>query len=290
MPNIRGLIKIHKYESPIRPIVNCKTVLVYKLAKLLTKVLQTYIPLPYTFSVKNTVQFINDLTNIPYNKKLILASFDISNMYTNIPTEELIKIITTACQNNNIEDNLKQNIIKLSKTIRGQNYFQFLDKTYVQTEGLAMGAPTSSIFSELYLQFLKNSTIYNILINYDVKGYFRYVNDILIVYDEEKTNVDTLLDCFNNISPKLKFTIEKEMEHKINFLDITINREPNKISIDVYRKPTYTDVIIPNDSCQPREHKMAVINYLYNRMNTYQLSPEKMAKRKHQHTAVPKKQ
>jgi hypothetical protein len=80
----------------------------------------------------------------------------------------------------------KQNIIKLSKTIIDQNYFQFLDKTYIQTEGLDMGAPTSSIFSELYLQFLGNSTIHNILLNYDIKGYFRYVDDILIVYDEEK--------------------------------------------------------------------------------------------------------
>ena len=165
----------------------------------------------------------------------------------------------------------KQSIIKLSKTLIDQNYFQILDETYVQTEGLAMGAPTSSIFSELYLQFLENSTIYNILLNYHIKGYFRYVDDILIVYDEEKTNIDTLLDCFNNISPKLKFTIEKEMEHKINFLDITINRESNKMSIDIYRKPTYTDVIIPNVSRHPREHKMAAIHYLYNRGNTYQL-------------------
>jgi hypothetical protein len=138
-----------------------------------------------------------------------------------------------------------------------------------------MGAPTSSIFSELYLQFLENSTVNNFLPNYDIKGYFRYVDDILIVYDEEKTNIDTLLECFNNISPKLKFTIEKETEHKINFLDITINTEPNKISIDIYRKPTYTDVIIPNDSCHP---KMAAIHYLYNRMNTYHLSHGKWQK------------
>jgi len=112
-----------------------------------------------SFNVKNTVQLIKDLANIPYNQKLRLTSFDISNMYTNIPTEELIKIIKTACQNNNIEDNLARNIINLSKIIIDQNYFQFLDKTYVQTEGLAMGAPTSSIFSELYLQFLEKSTI-----------------------------------------------------------------------------------------------------------------------------------
>ena len=72
-----------------------------------------------------------------------------------------------------------------------------------------MGAPTSSIFSELYLKFLENSTIYNFLLNYDIKGYFKYVDDILIVDDEEKTNIDTLLECFKNISPKLKFTNEK---------------------------------------------------------------------------------
>jgi hypothetical protein len=141
-----------------------------------------------------------------------------------------------------------------------------------------MGATASSIFSELYLQLLENSMIYNILLNYDIKGYFRYVDDIRIVYGEEETNIDTLLDCFNKISPKLKLTTEKEMKHKINFLDITFNREPNKISIDIYRKPTYTDVIIPDDSCHPRELKMAAIHYLYNMMNTYQLSPEKRQK------------
>jgi regulator of sigma D len=75
-----------------------------------------------------------------------------------------------------------------------------------------MVAPTFSIFSELYFKFLKNSMICNTLLNYDIKGHFRYVDDILIVYDEEKTNIDTFLDCFNNISPKLKFTIEKEID------------------------------------------------------------------------------
>ena len=79
------------------------------------------------------------------------------------------------------------------------------------------------------------------------------------------------------------------MEHKINFLDVTLNREPNKISIDIYRKPTYTDVIIPDVSCHLREHKMAAIYYLYNMMNTYQLSPEKTAKSKYQNRADPKK-
>jgi hypothetical protein len=54
-PTIRGLIKIHKEDSPIRPIVNWKNVPSYKLAKTLPKKLEIYTPLPYTFNVKSTV-------------------------------------------------------------------------------------------------------------------------------------------------------------------------------------------------------------------------------------------
>jgi len=50
--------------------------------------------------VKNTTHLINDLKEIQYDQNLRLASFDIKNMYTNIPTSELITIIYKACQDN----------------------------------------------------------------------------------------------------------------------------------------------------------------------------------------------
>jgi hypothetical protein len=50
----------------------------------------------------------------------------------------------------------------------------------------------------------------------------------------------------------------------------------------IYRKPTQTDIIIPNDSCHEHEHKISSINYVMNRLNTYPISEE--AKRKEQKT------
>jgi hypothetical protein len=81
-PTIRGLIKIHKEDSPIRPIVNWKNAPAYKLVKMLVKKLQIHIPLPYTFpshtnsppmhiplpytfNVKNIIHLINYLFEIP---------------------------------------------------------------------------------------------------------------------------------------------------------------------------------------------------------------------------------
>jgi len=203
-PSIRGLVKIHKEDSPIGPIISWKNAPAYKLAKVLVEKHQTYIALLYTFNVKNTTHLIHDLFDIPYDQNLKFASFDITNMYTNIPTSELVTIIDITCQNNYIENSAKSDIIKLTKTITDQNYFQFLDKTYIQSEGLAKGTPTSSIFSEFYLQYLENTKIYNFLLNHNIEGYLCYVDDILIVYKENRTNVNDVLDCFNKLTPKLK--------------------------------------------------------------------------------------
>jgi hypothetical protein len=86
IPMIRGLIKIHKKDSPIRPQANWKNAPAYKLAKMLVRKLKIHIPLPHNFNVKNTVHLINDLLEVPYNQNLKFASFDITNMYSNVPT------------------------------------------------------------------------------------------------------------------------------------------------------------------------------------------------------------
>ena len=168
---------------------------------MLVKKLHIYVPLPYAFNVKNTTYLINELQGIPYNQNLKLASFDITNMYRNIPTHDLITIINEIFQNSYVDNNIRTDTIKLTKTIVNQNYFQFLNDNYVQTEGLAMGAPTSAILSEIYMQFLENNVIYNILKVHSIKGYFRYVDDILIVYDTIESNIHEVLDDFNQIAP-----------------------------------------------------------------------------------------
>ena len=50
-----------------------------------------------------------------------------------------------------------------------------------------------------------------------------------------------VFDSFNKLIPTMKFTIEKEVEYKINFLDFTIAKEQYKLTFDVYRKLTTTD-------------------------------------------------
>ena len=113
------------------------------------------------------------------------------------------------CDEHDMNDRLKQEIMTISKILIEQNYFQFHDTIYIQNEGLAMGAPTSSVFSEIYLQYIEHTEICDILLKHQVETYFRCVDDILMLSKETQINIYDILNAFNNIMPSMKFTLEE---------------------------------------------------------------------------------
>jgi hypothetical protein len=98
---------VHKSGNPIRPIANWCNTPAYKAAKYFVKSLSKVISLPYAYNIKNTLQLINDLKEININPHTRLASFDISNMYTNIPTQDL-KYIIPNILNHNISNTIEK--------------------------------------------------------------------------------------------------------------------------------------------------------------------------------------
>jgi hypothetical protein len=100
-----------------------------------------------------------------------------------------------------------------------------------------------------------------------------------IIYDAQRTKIHDTLSEFNAINPKLKFTIEEQSEHTINFLYLTITNRNNTLDCSIFHKPTTTDIIIHNASCHPNEHKRAAIRYLNYRLNTYNQKKTKNKKR-----------
>jgi hypothetical protein len=276
---LKGLIKVHKENTLIRPIVNFRNAPTYNLAKMFTNVLEKYIPLPFIYNVQNSVQLMKDLANIPYVPGLRLASLDISNMYTNIPINELLDIMEDTCINNGLEPTLRQEILRITRLIVTQNYLNFQDKTYIKKNGLAMGAPTSSFLLEIFLQYIENTKIADILRSSRIEGYYRYDDDIQrTVYNESHTDIEEVQKSFNDITSGLNFTLEREKDGELNFLDLTLTRKENELSFDIFRKHTTTDTIIPQDSCHPLEQKIAAIRYHVNRIDTYNLDQAKRQK------------
>jgi hypothetical protein len=89
------------------------------------------------------------------------------------------------------------------------------------------------------------------------------VDDILIVFGSNHTNTE-----------KLQFKAETEKGQTLNYLDISIHRTPTNMKTAIFRKPTFTDTIIPFTSKHHTHHKYAMVRYLYNRLDTYNLQHE----------------
>jgi hypothetical protein len=188
-PHIFGMIKLHKPQNPIRPIVNWKGSPSYKLAKFITSKLKEIIQLPNIYNIQNSINLIENLNKLDINEDTRLCSFNISNMYTNIPLTETINIIQSILNRDQQTPlNIKRELITLLNATLEQNYIQFNDEYYKQNDGVAMGAPISAILAEVFIQHLEHNKIINILKKPHIIDYYRYVDDILIVYNTRATN------------------------------------------------------------------------------------------------------
>ena len=84
--------------------------------------------------------------------------------------------------------------------------------------------------------------------------YYRYLDDIFIVWPHGKKAFYGFLDSLNNHEPPIRFkaTLNKQ---KIDFLDTTIFKDPeneNGLLTKVFFKPTDTHQLLHKDSFHPK--------------------------------------
>jgi hypothetical protein len=195
-------------------------------------------------------------------------------MYSNIPITETKQILEDIMEHNLIDPQTKQELLNWYDIITKQNYFINNNNIVIQHDGFAMGAPSSSIVAEIFPQYVENTHLAYLAQKCRITNYFRYVDDILLSFNPNHTDIQAILTDFNSLHPKLHFTAEIEQNNTLNYLDVSIHKTPSNIKISIYRKPTFTDNIIHHTSKHPTKHKYAAIRFLYNRLNTYLLHNE----------------
>ena len=92
-----------------------------------------------------------------------MVSFDVTSLYTTIPTDQALLIIEDLLQHDDkLADRTSltpNQILDLLSILLRTTYFKFNDQFYQQTDGAAMGGPTSAIVSEIYMQALEMTAI-----------------------------------------------------------------------------------------------------------------------------------
>ena len=271
-PTLKARLKLHKAGNLIRPVINNRNAPSYKAAKKLNRILQQDLSLDNRFTTVNSSTLAQDLTKLNINKKHRLITSDKKDLYVNIPITETIYIARTQLLKHDPE--IITQICRLLETILQQNYFIFQEQIYQPDKGIVMGSPTSGTIAEIFLQHLEHIHIRPLIDSKQILFYTHYTDDILIIYDTESTNQDSLTQYTNSMHTDLQFNPTQESNGCIHFLDLTIIRRTSHIEIDIYRKPTATDTTIHFTSIHPNEHKLAAYRYYIQRMLNLPLNAE----------------
>ena len=125
-----------------------------------------------------------------------------------------------------------------------------------------MGGPASSIVAEIYMISIETTVITTA--DTPPRIWERHVDDVFSIL--RRCNLEQFFQHINSLHPKTKFTMEKEENSTIPFLDTLIQRnQDGTISVKVYRKPTHTNQYLSFTSHHSTRSKQSVITALFNR-------------------------
>ena len=275
------LPKIHKPKSftnlKMRPIVSCKNTPTYNGSQYLARILKSCLEKENAKRSLDSFQVIKELKEISFNNNMKFIGYDIENLYPSVPTDEAIELASKLLVKNKILlTNFEETIQLLEKYIKDIQ-FEFESDFYTQKDGLPMGSPLSPILAEIFLNNLENTKIFPKQNEMQILNYWRYVDDGLLI-TRKSTDENKLLQFLNGIHPKIKFTIEKEIQNQIHFLDINILRQKRYIETSVYRKPCHPQRFNNWESNIDRKYKLIAAKNLFDRAN--KICNNKNSKRK----------
>jgi len=91
-----------------------------------------------------------------------MTTFDIKDLYVNIPIDETLNIVKSKLlENNNTQ--ITQQILSLLIVTLLQNYFIFQHKIYQPEQDVSTGSPISSLIAEIFLQHYEDMHMEQIL-------------------------------------------------------------------------------------------------------------------------------
>ena len=106
-----------------------------------------------------------------------------------------------------------------------------------------MGSPLAPVLANIFVGSYKFKWLNNEYYLNKPKFYLRFVDDILAAFDIDQDSLN-FLNFSNNRLPNMKFTIEKQINHSTDFLDVFISGINNQnFILQTYHKLTYTRLL-----------------------------------------------
>ena len=190
-----------------------------------------------------------------------MGSLDVDALFTSIPLDETISICVGELfkDQNSVKNLTKVDMKKLLNLAVKNTLFLFDGTFYNQIDGVAMGSPLGPSLANVFMCYHEKVWLDECPIEFKPNFYRRYVDDIFVLFDSVN-KFEKFKAYLNSKHKNIKFTSEIEVDGKIPFLDILVDRNGDEITTSVYRKPTFTGVYTHFDSFIPSVYKIGLLS------------------------------
>ncbi len=236
------LPKIHKAGHPGRPIVSSCGAPTERISEFVDHHLKPLVQQTPSY-IRDTTDFLQKLSGIgslPPN--CILATLDVSSLYTNIPHQEGIQACRDALNRRPRQQPSTDCLTEMIEQILTLNNFMFDDENYLQNQGTAMGTRMAPSYANLFMaeleqKILSTTTTRPLL-------WWRCIDDIFTIWEQGP-------GAFPPRNKRLPPTAETSTD-RVLFLDTMVILEGDTIRTDLYTKPTDKHQYLSPESCHPR--------------------------------------
>ena len=197
------LKKLHKTPHGIRPIVSSCSGPTERVSAFIDHIIKPLVPNTPSY-IKDSPHLISLLENTPIPQNAILATIDVSSLYTNIPQDEGTDACLNTIQMTEASPIPTSILRKLFDIVLKCNVFSFNGQAYQQIQGTAMGTRMAPSYANLFMDrferaFLAQETIQPLV-------WTRYIDDILCIWTGSRSELDNFLDRLNRAHHSIKFT------------------------------------------------------------------------------------
>ena len=198
-----------------------------------------------------------------------MVSLDVVSLFTKIPTDVTLAVVRDKLAAHPLLEERTcipiDNLMAMLTFCMETTYFGMGSDIYRQEEGLAMGSSLSPLLANIYIKYFEEMALGSTSLKPSM--WLRCVDDTFILWPHQE-DVQILLDHVNSIRPSIQFTMEKEQDNKLPFLDVLVTRTEQGFRSSVYRKPTFSGKYLNSNSHNPYTVKKRIVRCLQHRTKT----------------------
>lgn len=220
IPGIYLLIKVHKPKGLCgRPIVPCTRWVTTPASILVDHLLQEILrEAKIRHIVKDTKSFVNELEQTPMtHKDGVFVTADIASLYTNIDTEDGLRLIEQFLLDRQVPSERRRFIMDLLRFVMCHSYLTFKGQVYHQKDGTAMGTATAPTYANIFVYILEVVILAEF--GADLYLYRRFLDDIFAYLSASVA--ERFQTRMNQLHRKLKFEFSSD-PNEAAFLDLHI--------------------------------------------------------------------